>query len=551
MATVAELLQQKIQAASAKAVQTAGAIKDASASNTANIEAIIQGISASSSAAQKIAEEEFATVQQVEQSKARMRDAAGGEAKTIQGIEAVVQGADRVNTLTQEVVRKQNRSIFDLFSDPIGLITDVVTLEKSEQELKGQVATTSAALTGVQQRHQVLTMGFQEAEQSKITATTAKLAAVKEKAAAELQVEIAKANLEGTKYNLQGIKDVQQLSITEVELAGKALNAQQAEQQMRLAREAAARDAQRLALARQEASLRAKAMQEGVDDINRAGQLIRAGAAATGMDLPQDQAAMRLMVREAMGNPNSQAAQFYWRGVRNSTPGQGSRIGTTPADSLDILGRETTNLPKELAATQQVLTRALEVVNKPGKGGAPAVDRKKDPAAWEKAYNDATDKVLADMYGEVIPGSGNLADIGRFVPGVLQTNPDLAALPVTKKFLAPLVATGNNLSDPRQYMKLGVTAVAQGKMTSEEFLSGMPAIMQKTAMLRVQEARVGDFGLVPPKAGRTYNVRMEDGQVYDLTQRIDLQRWMAKELGRQATMGSVIGNRISSPFVMN
>jgi hypothetical protein len=179
------------------------------------------------------------------------------------------------------------------------------------------------------------------------------------------------------------------------------------------------------------------------------------------------------------------------------------------------------------------------------------LSRKKDPQAWSNAFNAAVKEVVEIEFADV--RLGGLADPGPALSGYISTVSDLAALPVTKKLLQPLVQSGASIADPVATMRAGVAAVAKGQLTSAELVNGMSSIYGKAMLIHMQNARFYDFGIAPPNLGRTYNVKMPGTafvpKTVNLADQTALGQWVSRELAAK-NMGPAIG-RVTSPFTMN
>lgn len=466
----------------------------------------------------------------VQAAKERVRQAAGGEAKMLQGIEEVVAGTEAVKAKTAEVVRKRNRSIFDLVSDPIGTVKDMVTLEQSETELQSAVLTTGNAALGVTQRYTALQQGFKEAEDMKIVANAATLDASAKKLAAIRDEALIKAQIEGRKYNLAGLQAVQQMSVQEVELLSKAISVSNAQEQLQLARQAQQLSAERLRLDKIQVQQQMEARKEAADEITLVSNAIKQGMSVAGLTVPES-TLLKVHARQAITNPNSDAAKYMAIGMRNMAVGANSNmLGATPAESYGLIESLDMKIPPQMQGAVQVLRDAAQLVK---------VDRKKDPTAWNNELNKKVGEVVVNEFANPTPGG--IADIGPNLATYIQSTPALMQLPVTQKFLSPLLQTGQSIADPSAVMKLGVAAVIKGTLTSSELASGMSAIYRQGALMHGEATRIRDLGIIPPNLGVMYNAKLDTGtfgkEKIDLTKDSELGRWIAKSIAERVRPG--------------
>ena len=514
----------------------------AAAENVADVNSLIATIERTYSAETVIQSEKDKNQIALQGLKGRIQGAAGGEEALIKGIEDVTKRSAAVLEATNEVVRKRNRSVFDIVSDPVGTITDMVTLSNSENKLEGAVLQTQAASTALKERHNALTQGFAEAENTKIVTTVAMAQANAEKLASLQQQDVIKARIQGRAYNLEGVNAAMQADASVVSYLTTAENALRAEQQQRIQLQQLADAKIDRDLRRQEAAERADLRKRGEDELAYAFDMVQKGAATTGLQLPSDPRGRQLIAKQALTDERSPFHAYLMRGYRNSSgPGLGGRIGATAADTALIIDNEEVNLPKELAKTTAVLQQAKDLLATSPKTAN--LDPRKDKAAWSSAYNNAVDEILKIEYAEVRPGS--IADFGPSLSSVI-SSPGIANLPVTTKLLKPLVDSGVPISDPVATLKAGVSAVGSGKLTSNELITGMNAVYGRAALVHTEAMRFQDMGMVPPMAGRTYNVRMDNGKVVNLLDATTLSGFIAAQL-----RNSIVQNRLNNPFGMN
>jgi len=506
------------------------AVQETARANERDSMKLLDIISTAAGADTVLSNEAQANQMAVQTAKDRARQAAGGEEKMLQGIREVVAGTEVVKEKTAEVVRKRNRSIFDLVSDPIGTIKDMVTLDQSETELQGAVQITANTALGVTQRYTALQQGFKEAEDMKIVANAATMDASAKKIAAIRDEALIKAQIEGRKYNIAGIQAAQQMSVQEVELLQKAISVGNAQEQLQLARQAQALSAERLKLDRVQVQAQMDARAEAKDEITLVSTAIKQGMSVAGLAVPET-TLLKVHARQAITNPNSDAAKYMAIGMRNMAVGANSNmLGATPAESVGLIESLDMKIPPQMQNSVQILRDAAALVK---------VDRKKDPAAWNVEFNKKAQELVNNEFTN--PTAGGVADIGPNLATYIQSTPALLQLPVTQKLITPLLQAGQSIADPSAVMKLGVAAVTKGDLTSTELASGMSAIYRQAALMHGETTRIRDLGIIPPKLGLMYNVRLDTDTFgktrVDLTDSNELGRWIAKAIAERTRVG--------------
>lgn len=545
MPSPAEVAMAALQRVATESSQAGATAKELANANERDSMSMLDAVSLNAGADKVLAEEAWKAAKAVEDAKARARQAAGGEAKMLELISATVQGGDKVRGLAAEVERKQNRSIFDLVSDPIGTIKDIVTLDNSKEALQGAVQTTSATALAATQRHTALQHGFKESEDLKNTVTAATLQAANDKIDAIRMENSAKARIQGRMYNLDGVKTALAMSVQEAQSYSQIFGTTQAVQQqqnqmeqLQISRNNSATSQAHLELAKKQFQEQLKVRQEASDEIAVVSGAIRNGMAAAGVQVPGE-AALRLHAKEAISDKNSPFYQYYAIGLRNSALGPNAAVlGATPGEAYDILSRR--DLP---IAVPDVVKPVLGIL-KDAASLVKGVDKKSQPEAWNKAYGEQVKSLMGAESINIT--SASFLDVGKSLDGYISGSPALTALPITTKFLAPMIQAGQSIADPVVTLKLGTEAVAKGVLTSDELIGGMSAIYRQAAITHAQALRLKDFGIITPyAAGAEYNVKMGFSDKINLTSSTELSKWVARNLA-----GNIDSRRlIYSPYI--
>ena len=445
-------------------------------------------------------------------------------------------GDELISTI-DEVNRKRNRSVWDIVSDPINTIKDMVTLDDSETKLRGQVQKTQIIQSELIGANNALQETFQTQAALKQVSTAATADAAAQVAAAEAQILAKKSQLEGLKYNLLGAQTIQQSSVQTLELLGKSQNAIQAEQTMRIQNENLKINLAKLKIQQENARAMAEARAEAKGAKLEQQQFdqfladnITLSMKANGLVVPEGIGMKQII---AMYKAGDQSYMYHARNGQRikSTGGTTAYIGAEPAEAVEAIARFDLNLPKQMKPVTDVLTRAL------ADPALARVDRKKDPEKWTSGYNNSVKTIIDNDFASVVPGSDNVFDVGGLEEYI--KTPAIAALPLTQKFLVPMVAAGVPTNDPRTLLRAAAAAVAKGELTSTEFAQFAP-LYQQASLTHQKAIGLDRVGIVPPLAGRQYNVPMEaalgSGNL-NLTDSTQLGRWLAANMAREQMMG--------------
>lgn len=476
----------------------------------------------------QLAEQAKATME-VQEAKARAREAAGGEAKMLQGIRDVTAKADAANAAMTKFRATGARSLTDFFSDPVGIISDVVNLPGYKLEANNAITEAQVALAGVTQRHTALQAGYKEAEDAKITVNAATMQADAQKILASQQTAMLESEIKGRALNLVGIEAVTKMSLQNVDLAAKLLSTDQAVEQMRNARAQLAMSQESHKKNMELVNKRLEQEGQQLDEIGLYSQAIARQSAANGVAIT-DPTMLRVMAKQALQNPDSTPGKLAAFGLRNMALGKNSNmIGADPAEAQEAKETFDVKLPESVQMASQILEQVSADMAADKKLN---IDRKKQPDAWKAEFNKRANVAVAESFAN--PTRGSIADFTPQFSTYIQSSPAAVSLPVYQKLLGPMIAAGQDISDPNALMRLGVKQVAEGTLTSDELVGGMTAAFRIAAMAHAQTTRLGDLGFVPPAAGIMYNTRLSNvygGYVkVNLVDYTDLSKWVARHL---------------------
>jgi hypothetical protein len=461
---------------------------------------------------------------------------------------------DELLATVDEVERKRNRTVWDIVSDPINTIKDMVTLEDSENRLRTKVQKTQIIQTELIGANNALQETFQTQAALKQVSTAATADAAAQVAAAEAQILARKSQLEGLKYNLLGAQAIQQASVQTLELLGKSQNAIQAEQTMRIQNENLRINLAQLQIQKENARAMAEARAEAKGAKLEQQQFdkflednITLSMKASGLEVPAGIGMKQII---AMYKAGDQSYMYHARNGQRikATGGTTAYIGAEPAEAVEAIARFDLNLPKQMKPVTDILTRAL------ADPALARVDRKKEPEKWGAEYNKTVGGIVANDFASVVPGSGNVFDIGGLEEYI--KTPAIAALPLTQKFLAPMVAAGVPTNDPRTLLKAAAAAVAKGELTSSEFAQFAP-LYQQASLTHQKAVGLDRVGIVPPMAGRQYNVpmgRLLGAGNLNLTDSTQLSRWLASNMSSElmkqdvTKRGQAMSEEFKAPF---
>lgn len=419
--------------------------------------------------------------------------------------------------------RAKNESSF--LDNPINWVVDQITLPIAEARLEGAVKQSALYSDQLTKVNNTLQESFQTTEKLKESISTASAAAATRVAAAQSLTEAKKFELEALKYNNMGIEAAQNATAEQLGFLYNTMNAQKAEQQLKLAQESGTLARERFDFEktmRQEA-LDAKKEGKVLDDAILA--KINTGRAASGM-LPLEGAEAQFALAKMKSGAGGDVQTYYEIGDKVVSTGRVS-FGNTPADATKTLTTTITNLPDIKKETAAVLSAALSELQK-----SKTVDRK-DPAASAAFVNKFVNEQIGAQYSNIVAGSGNLFDVGDLSSYL--TLSGIKDLPVTQKVLAPMAATGVKLDNPKVVLGLAQKAMKDGTLTTSQ-LADISTIYRKANLVNQAARDFQAFGIVLPNNGKNYFAKVSTfGKPLDLTDPTAIQRHLSEEIARGFT----------------
>lgn len=519
--------------------------------NEDDVLAYIDAVGRGSVAQRDMAREADAMAMALDSAKAGIMEVRGGPARLQADLRKVMdQGAD-LEVQTAELVRKNTRSIFDIISDPVGVIKDMVTLSDTEEKVKGSAAKLQASRASLQATHQTVVESVTQLESTKPTITAALAQARQEQMLAAAQATIAQARIEGRKHGIDGYKAAVEADQVMLSSAVTVRGAAQAEEQLVLQREAAIAAADQRNIQRTLLQLQQQELKDKEAYRNFYKDTLARGMSSVGLKAP-DSAGLAVLAEQAMKDPNSEAARHFARGMMQITvPAAGNRIAPTAWEAYQTIKTDTVNLPPEMQAAQKVLDDAAALLQTTA-AKTKELDAKKNPQAYAAAFDGAVKQVLDAEFMDVrtdVPGLANpFPNLSTYV----MASPTLANLPITQKFLKPMIDQGIPLSNPAALMKQGVAAIQAGTISSGEFMVGINLIVAGAMKQHLALARATDLGLVPPT---TLNVKLPGPggamRTVNMLNQTAIAQWTAAQIAGSSAGLRGMSGRLDNPFPLN
>lgn len=434
--------------------------------------------------------------------------------------------------------RKKNET--SILTNPIDWVVAQVTLPITEAKLEGSVKSSALYADQLTKVNNTLQNSFQTTAQLKESMSVASAESATRLAAAEATLNSEKTAIEAIKYNNLSIEAAQTASKEQLSAMYTVFNAQKAEQQMIMAQKGFALQLEKFAWEKEERAAARAAKEEGkaVDDMVI--QRINLSRGSLGLPIisgTEAKSAVQLMKSGA----SKELSYHYENGSRISAT-RIATVGSTPAESIEVLQQIPNNLPDLRKETTAILEHAVAALQQ-----NKTIDQKNRQAV-ANFLNTQVKKDVASLYNSITPNAQNPFDVGDL--NSYLTLSGVKDLPVVTKLLGPLGASGQPLNDPKLVLGFLSDAMKKGTLTSSE-IAGISTVYQKANLVNQTARGFVGFGIIPPNAGRNYNAKISPlGKPLDMTDPAAVQRYISTEAAK--TMGNRISeNRAANPFPLN
>jgi hypothetical protein len=448
-------------------------------------------------------------------------------------IEATNKSFDELNRLAKI---GPTEDLLGFLSAQFGGVSDA---RKAFRENLGRTELVSAQVAQINKTIIEANSSYKTAE-APITAASADAAT--RLAASEAQASAAKVALESVKYGTEAMLRAQQLSKEQLSLLFQAQSASIAQQQNELALKQFDFHKEEFDWRKQERQLLDEARLEGKTIDEHVINNINTGYAALGLPPVDPREAKVVLSQFKAGKADLQEA--YERGRATTVTGI-PMVGTSAAVSVDTLtAHPEAIIPPSRDPTVKLLATARDTVL-----ANPKFAGEKDKKKVDKAINDTALELMKEQYGNVTNNPDNVFYVGDLKQYLGSPKGDprqvpppyaIGISPLYTKLLKPIADTGADMSDPKIVMRMVTKGVVDKTITFEEAVD-IATVYRQAIMINLQAKGLTSFGLVPPDAGRTLNVRMgRFGNKIDISNPVDVSRFLSQELGAGGSKGMVV-----------
>ena len=342
--------------------------------------------------------------------------------------------------------------------------------------------------------------------------TQASIDANSKKIASAAEIESNKSRVESLGYNVDALKEAINAPIQQLTIGFQTLSAQQSQERIgmelanyKLHMEEFDWKRQEREISKEGDDLTIQRMQEGFNKMygTNAPQLVNSPKVA------RDYLAR---LRSGANTPANKEAQIAYNMAMSDV------IGGAPSQVIDYMRSNINfNLSPSQAPVKDILGSALQTTQ------AQALEKGvKDKTTFNEMLDANVRNTMEDYAKKIDPGSSNPLNIGSLkdilpMPGVADTV-------LAQKVLAPLVAKGATLDDPKQVWAAGITAVQSGDISLGDFTYGVRAVYTKGVATNLASRNFSKFGIqvTPEMMKYNTNIQVQPGAILGGTQAVDL-----------------------------
>lgn len=529
MATSAQLLK-NIQAETEKQLQNNEAAFVAAQSG-ANAAAELSQSAAkvlreTADAQARIVREDLIAQQRVEQAQRSAALAAGYDPAT--GTGAIFDRIKNINNKGSEVIQlseklKAERKV-GFFDNPIewakiNLLGDTEgDLVVAAQDLQSESNVLGALNSAVQQTAQTARATAQ-------TVTAAKIESAEKVAATDAQLRAIQAEQEGIRFRTAAVTARAELSSANLNAMHTLRGAVLAEQNynLNLQQEARLREQfnwqKELKRLQDEERATEKSLEGYVTETLNYGNRLLGRPEMSGLDA-------KAMVTLFKKGGSEELNRIYQIGLSYRMNPKNPIIGTNPSEAYDNLvtlqGNVTESQKAVLEVMRDIRTSLPKTAFDPKTGKVDST-----------AYNAAIKAQFDSDFQRIVPGTQNPYDVGELAP-YINASKELQMMPFGQKVLVPAMTAKQPLDNPKLVVDLAITAAKNGEISVPEAISGIINTYQKSNAINQAAKGFVSFGIVPPKGGLAYNVKLGFGQTVNLTDPVAVGRYMSIEMAKQA-----------------
>lgn len=445
--------------------------------------------------------------------------------------------------LASVIAQKQSVGFFD---DPLQHILNQFTLNDDIDKHNAVNQQLNEATDSMDTLNKLTQSTNATQDQLKEPITAAAMAASAKNTADTAALASNKAQRDALAYNAQGIQSALSLTKESLNTQFQAVNAVNSQQNVQIALDHLDLSRQQFDFQKQEKAIADAARNKNTDiDTYTMGRvndgLVRMGMDPIPMNSPRAGSVLSAIKGgQASGTIYGQAFQIS---TDSEAAGGATILAPSAAGAIELLSK----LPLKLTPAQGPVKDLLDSAVLMTKGDASV--NPKDISSVRQSLNSNATQLLARQAQQINPGdSGNVFQIPP-LGAVITAAPGLQNLPVVSKVIAPLIASGADVSNPDQVFHAAIDAVNTGKITVPDMIEGLATTYQTAVKVNLEARQLQSLGLnltpkkpgdpstmsfkVPITAGPKNAFSVSDKQIIDLTDMVGLSRAVNQVLAAQ------------------
>ena len=399
-----------------------------------------------------------------------------------------------------EVSRKKSVTLFD---NPVEYILNTLTINQdieahntANQRLanaKGQIADLNALTQTTIQTQNSLDESI----------TTATMDAGNKALAAKANMLANASSVQALVHNSDGIRAALTADRAITQNQFSAFGAQKSEQQAQMALEQLNFQREKFLQDREARKLAQGSDAEILDKVNK-GRVARMGPNADVIVPGSLRAASVLSLLKSNSLAGQEYAQDFMTGERYVTTGGKRVLATSAANAVEVLDR----FPVYMTPSQEPIKDVLKTAYAEALSGKAVLGKApldtKNKAQVEQYINQRVNELLANQAAKIVPGDEtNPYNIGK-LKTLIDSSPALQQSSVVQKLVAPMIAAGTDVDNPKMLFAAAAAALKAGTISYAE-MTTIPQLYQVGVDVRNADRQFEAFGIA---SKNTYNVEL-------------------------------------------
>lgn len=463
------------------------------------------------------------------------------QTEVISGLAADKMNAYKARQASLAEIERKNTSSF--FDNPLEFIMNKLTVNDDIERHNAADERYTNADSLIKSLNEDTQTTIKTSNQLTESLTSATVEAASRNAAAAATIEANKATIAGLGYGADGIKAIMSKDKEQLANMFQVNAAKNAEEHLKISLANLDLSRQKFENEKQEFAERMAAKKDSQDLDSSLLTKINAGLLITGQKpLEGVNGKQAIALLKAGSDLGKEYLKYYQMGSQSEIAGT-PVVATSPANAIDVFNTTPIKLSSAQVPVKDFSASILqEFKRQAGVAGSAAsrVDLK-DKVAVSTKLNEIANEKLSQMASNIKPTDAtNLFNIAS-INSIANNSDVVKSLPVYQKVLAPVVASGVQLTDPNVVFGL-VTKAIQDKTISFNDALGLSTIYHVGVGANLATKELTKFGI---QSSYAYNTQV-NGDIVNLTRPDAVARALnqasAMSFGKAFLQGAAIYN---------